>query len=160
MWPALNLYYTDPVQHLKMAGQDLDDLDRDLSDLDRDLADLGRDLSDLDRDLPDLDRDLSDLDRDLSDLDRDLSDLGRDLSDLGRDLSARRVIYSYCRSLRTCRSSCKLCLCVCVFVLLVDDYKQASCEVHRVTSYVSVLVVKLLLRSIQSGQLLTRMQAS
>ena len=57
------LIYTDPAQHLKTAGQVLDDLDRDLSDL----SNLDRDISDL----SDLDLDLSDL----SDLDRDLSDL-------------------------------------------------------------------------------------
>ena len=32
-FPGLNLYYTDPVQHVIPAGQGLDDLDRDLSDL-------------------------------------------------------------------------------------------------------------------------------
>ena len=29
----MDLYYTDPAQRLRMAGQDLDDLGRDLSDL-------------------------------------------------------------------------------------------------------------------------------
>ena len=42
----MDLYYTDPAQHLITAGWDLDDLDRDLSDL-YDLSDLDRDLSDL-----------------------------------------------------------------------------------------------------------------
>ena len=31
--PGLDLYYTDPAQHLITAGQDLDDLDHDLPDL-------------------------------------------------------------------------------------------------------------------------------
>ena len=33
MFPGFDLYYTDPAQRLRMAGQDLDDLGRDLSDL-------------------------------------------------------------------------------------------------------------------------------
>ena len=33
MFPGLDLYYTDPAQHLITAGEDPDDLDRDLSDL-------------------------------------------------------------------------------------------------------------------------------
>ena len=34
MFPTLDLFYTDPAQHLTKAGQDLvDDLDHDLSDL-------------------------------------------------------------------------------------------------------------------------------
>ena len=33
MFSGLDLYCTDPAQHLTTAGQDLDDLDRDLSDL-------------------------------------------------------------------------------------------------------------------------------
>ena len=33
MFCGLDLYYTDPTQHLVAAGWDLDDLDRDLSDL-------------------------------------------------------------------------------------------------------------------------------
>ena len=43
MFLGLDLYYTDPAQHLITAGQDLDGLDRNLSDL----SDLDRDLSDL-----------------------------------------------------------------------------------------------------------------
>ena len=31
--PVSDLYYTDLAQHLIMAGEDIDDLDRDLSDL-------------------------------------------------------------------------------------------------------------------------------
>ena len=54
MFPGLDLYCTDPAQHLTTAGEDLSDLDRDLSDLDRHLSDLGRDLSDLYRHLSDL----------------------------------------------------------------------------------------------------------
>ena len=49
MFPALDLYRTDPAQHLITAGQDLSDLHRDLYDLDRDISDLDRDVSDLDR---------------------------------------------------------------------------------------------------------------
>ena len=37
-FPGLDMYYTDPAQHIAMAGQDLDDLD-DLNDL-YDLHDL------------------------------------------------------------------------------------------------------------------------
>ena len=33
MFPGLDLYYTDSDQHIKMAGWDLDDLDRDVSDV-------------------------------------------------------------------------------------------------------------------------------
>ena len=33
MSPGLDLYYTDPAQHLRTAGYDLEDLDRDLSDV-------------------------------------------------------------------------------------------------------------------------------
>ena len=33
MFPGLDLHYTDPAQHLRTAGDELDDLDHDLSDL-------------------------------------------------------------------------------------------------------------------------------
>ena len=33
MLPGLDLYYTDPLQHLITAGEELDDLGHDLSDL-------------------------------------------------------------------------------------------------------------------------------
>ena len=33
MFAGLDLYYTDPEQHLTTAGRELDDLDGDLSDL-------------------------------------------------------------------------------------------------------------------------------
>ena len=33
MFPGLDLYCTDLPQHLKTAGEDLDDLDRDLFDI-------------------------------------------------------------------------------------------------------------------------------
>ena len=46
MFPGLDLYCTDPSQHIITAGYDLDYLDRDLSDL-SDLSDLDRDLSDV-----------------------------------------------------------------------------------------------------------------
>ena len=32
MFPGMDLYYTDPAQHLRTAGYYLHDLDRDLSD--------------------------------------------------------------------------------------------------------------------------------
>ena len=31
VFPSLGWYHTDPAQHLRTAGQDLDDVDRDLS---------------------------------------------------------------------------------------------------------------------------------
>ena len=40
---CLDLYYTDPAQHLRISGKDPDYIDRDLT--------AGQDLDDLDRDL-------------------------------------------------------------------------------------------------------------
>ena len=75
MFLGLDLYSTDPAQHLRTAGQGLDDLDRNLSDLSvRRVDDPDRDLSV--RRVDDPDRTLSDLSvRRVDDPDRDLSDL-------------------------------------------------------------------------------------
>ena len=55
----MDLSYTDPAQHLRTAGEELDYLDRDLSDLSV-RGDLDHDLSDISV-RGDLDHDLSDL---------------------------------------------------------------------------------------------------